>query len=132
MQACLSERLEEGLAEVTVGLRGVMEAEALQLNAETQALHNLKVHFSCFLVLLCAALYDITSQSIRLKQLSRLSLCLVATPVKIAEVPLCMLFMCYECVTSLSTAASQRGMTPSMLMIQAVLFLGGSYHSLSC
>lgn len=47
MQVCLSQRPEEGLAEVMGGLRGVMEAEALQLNAETQALHNLKVHFSC-------------------------------------------------------------------------------------
>ena len=44
VQASLSERPEEGLAEVLGGLRGVMEAEALQLNAETHALHNLKVH----------------------------------------------------------------------------------------
>lgn len=43
LQACLNERPGEGLGEVVGGLRGVMEAEALQLNAETQALHNLKV-----------------------------------------------------------------------------------------
>ena len=43
MQACLGERPGEGLGEVLGGLRGVMEAEAVQLNTETQALHNLKV-----------------------------------------------------------------------------------------
>ena len=43
LQACLNERPREGLGEVVGGLRGVMEAEALQLNAETQALHHLKV-----------------------------------------------------------------------------------------
>ena len=43
MQACLNERPSEGLGEVLGGLRGVMEAEALQLNTETQALHVLKV-----------------------------------------------------------------------------------------
>lgn len=43
MQACLNERPVEALEEVLRGLRGVMEAEALQLNTETQALHALKV-----------------------------------------------------------------------------------------
>lgn len=43
MQACLNERPAEGLEEVLGGLRGVMEAEALQLNTETQALRSLKV-----------------------------------------------------------------------------------------
>lgn len=43
MQACLNERPSEGLGEVLGGLRGVMEAEGLQLNTETQALHALKV-----------------------------------------------------------------------------------------
>ncbi|KAL0020621.1 hypothetical protein WJX79_002482 [Trebouxia sp. C0005] len=43
-QACLNERPSEGLGEVLGGLRGVMEAEALQLNSETKALHDLKVH----------------------------------------------------------------------------------------
>lgn len=43
LQACLNERPGEGLGEVVGGLRGVMEAEALQLNAETLALHDLKV-----------------------------------------------------------------------------------------
>ena len=57
VQACLNERPSEGLGEVLGGLRGVMEAEALQLNTETQALHALKVacthartllHWWCF------------------------------------------------------------------------------------
>ncbi|KAL3160123.1 hypothetical protein ABBQ32_010898 [Trebouxia sp. C0010 RCD-2024] len=43
-QACLNERPSEGLGEVLGGLRGVMEAEGLQLNTETQALHALKAH----------------------------------------------------------------------------------------
>ena len=43
VQACLNERPSEGLGEVLGGLRGVMEAEALQLNSETKALHDLKV-----------------------------------------------------------------------------------------
>ncbi len=43
VQACLNERPSEGLGEVLGGLRGVMEAEALQLNTETKALHDLKV-----------------------------------------------------------------------------------------
>ncbi|KAL3158420.1 hypothetical protein ABBQ38_010655 [Trebouxia sp. C0009 RCD-2024] len=43
-QACLNERPSEGLGEVLGGLKGVMEAEALQLNTETQALHALKAH----------------------------------------------------------------------------------------
>jgi hypothetical protein len=43
MQACLNERPSEGLGEVLGGLRGVMEAEALQLNSDTKALHDLKV-----------------------------------------------------------------------------------------
>ena len=55
MQACLNERPSEGLGEVLGGLRGVMEAEALQLNTETQALHALKVArtHSLTLVVLC-------------------------------------------------------------------------------
>lgn len=43
VQACLNERPSEGLGEVLTGLRGVMEAEALQLNTETKTLHDLKV-----------------------------------------------------------------------------------------
>ena len=49
MQACAGERPSEDLAEVLGGLRGVMEAEALQLNAETRALHDLKVTVRAFI-----------------------------------------------------------------------------------
>lgn len=58
MQACINERPGEGIGEVVGGLREVMEAEALQLNAEVQALHNLKVNLQawtsqCHVHLIC-------------------------------------------------------------------------------
>lgn len=57
MQACLNERPSEGLGEVLGGLKGVMEAEALQLNTETQALHALKVVLTPSLLLLVTFVY---------------------------------------------------------------------------
>lgn len=60
MQACLNERPSEGLGEVLGGLRGVMEAEALQLNTETQALHALKVPRIHSLVLVVTFVHAVT------------------------------------------------------------------------